>query len=123
MLDNIIVRLVVHYLATFLFFAGLGELLGGLFLEQGMARSIESDFLSSRQLEPSDADAGLTQMFVPVSLALLFSFLFALPVTWVYRWTRPRKKYSQAFAQTLLVVPIAIALVVFLVKDSVARIA
>ena len=120
MLDNIIVRLVVHYLATFLFFAGLGELLGGLFLEQGMARSIESDFLSSRQFEPSDADAGLTQMFVPVSLALLFSFLFALPVTWVYRWTRPRKKYSQAFAQTLLVVPIAIALVVFLVKDSVA---
>ena len=119
MLDNIIVRLVVHYLATFLFFAGLGELLGGLFLEQGMAGRIESDFLSSRQFEPS-ADAGLTQMFVPVSLALLFSFLFALPVTWVYRWTRPRKKYSQAFAQTLLVVPIAIALVVFLVKDSVA---
>ncbi len=59
-------------------------------------------------------------MFVPVSMSLLFSFLFALPVTWVYRWTRPRKKYSQAFAQTLLVVPIAIALVVFLVKDSVA---
>ena len=59
-------------------------------------------------------------MFVPVSMSLLFSFLFALPVTWVYRWTRSGKKYSQAFAQTLLVVPIAIALVVFLVKDSVA---
>ena len=118
MLDNIIVRLVVHYLATFLFFGGLWELLPGVF-QQELAAGIDSDALSSRQFEPS-ADAGLTQVFVPVSLSLLFSFLFALPVTWVYRWTRPPKKYSQAFAQTLLVVPIAIALVVFLVKDSVA---
>ena len=120
MLDNIIVRLVVHYLATFLFFGGLSELIPGLFEEYEMAEQIDSAALSSRQFDQPTPDAGLTQMFVPVSMALLFSFLFALPVTWVYRWTRPRKKYSQAFAQTLLVVPIAIALVVFLVKDSVA---
>ncbi len=118
MLDNIIVRLVVHYLATFLFFAGLWELLPGIF-QQELAAGIDSAALSSRQFTPT-ADAGLSQVFVPVSLSLLFSFLFALPVTWVYRWTRPPKNYSQAFAQTLLVVPIAIALVVFLVKDSVA---
>ena len=120
MLDNIIVRLVVHYLATFLFFGALWELIPGIFQEYDIAEQIESTDLSSRQFEQPTPDAGLTQMFVPVSMALLFSFLFALPVTWVYRWTRPRKKYSQAFAQTLLVVPIAIALVVFLVKDSVA---
>ncbi len=118
MLDNIIVRLVVHYLATFLFFGGLWELLPGIF-QQELTAGVDSDALSSRPFEPS-ADAGLSQVFVPVSLSLLFSFLFALPVTWVYRWTRPPKKYNQAFAQTLLVVPIAIALVVFLVKDSVA---
>ena len=120
MLDNIIVRLVVHYLATFLFFAALWELIPGIFQEYDIVEKIDSTDLLSRQFEQPTPDAGLTQMFVPVSMALLFSFLFALPVTWVYRWTRPRKKYSQAFAQTLLVVPIAIALVVFLVKDSVA---
>ena len=120
MLDNVIVRLVVHYLATFLFFAALWELIPGIFQEYDIAEKIDSAALSSRQFEQPTPDAGLTQMFVPVSMSLLFSFLFALPVTWVYRWTRPRKKYSQAFAQTLLVVPIAIALVVFLVKDSVA---
>ena len=120
MLDNIIVRLVVHYLATFLFFAALWELIPGIFQEYDIVEKIDSTDLLSRQFEQPESDAGLTQMFVPVSMALLFSFLFALPVTWVYRWTRPRKKYSQAFAQTLLVVPIAIALVVFLVKDSVA---
>ena len=120
MLDNIIVRLVVHYLATFLFFAALWELIPGIFQEYDIVEKIDSTDLLSRQFEQPESDAGLSQMFVPVSMALLFSFLFALPVTWVYRWTRPRKKYSQAFAQTLLVVPIAIALVVFLVKDSVA---
>ena len=120
MLDNIIVRLVVHYLATFLFFAALWELIPGIFQEYDIVEKIDSTDLLSRQFEQPESDAGLTQMFVPVSMSLLFSFLFALPVTWVYRWTRPRKKYSQAFAQTLLVVPIAIALVVFLVKDSVA---
>ena len=118
MLDNIIVRLVVHYLATFLFFGGLWELLPGIF-QQELAGGLDADAFSSRRFEPS-ADAGLSEVFLPVSLSLLFSFLFALPVTWVYRWTRPPRKYSQAFAQTLLVVPIAIALVVFLVKDSVA---
>ena len=120
MLDNMIVRLVVHYLATFLFFAALWELIPGIFQEYDIAEQIDSTDLSSGQFEQPTPDAGLTQMFVPVSMSLLFSFLFALPVTWVYRWTRSRKKYNQAFAQTLLVVPIAIALVVFLVKDSVA---
>lgn len=127
MLDNVIVRLVIHYLATFLFFWGLWSLFPeiSIYMAEEKARS-GSTALSYPQLE---AESSLTlaesslfhpRTFVPVSLSLLFSFLYALPVTWVYRWTRPRKKYSQAFAHTLLVVPIAIALVVFLVKDSLA---
>lgn len=120
MLDHIIVRLVVHYFASFLLFGALWELLPGFFLELQVAERIESSSLSAMNFEQSEADAGLTQVFIPVTMSLLFSFLFALPVVWVYRWTRPRKKYNQAFAQTLLVVPIAIALVVFLVKDSIA---
>ena len=43
-----------------------------------------------------------------------------LPVVWVYRWTRPTRRYNQSFAHTLIVVPIAITLVVFLVKGSLA---
>lgn len=119
-LDHIIVRLVVHYFATFLFFGGLLELLPGVFLELQVAERIESSSLSAMNFEQAEPDTGLTQVFIPVTMSLLFSFLFTLPVVWVYRWTRTRKKYDQAFAQTLLVVPIAIALVVFLVKDSIA---
>lgn len=120
LLDHIIIRLVVYYIASFLFFAALWELLPGIFLELQVAERIEDSSLPTLDFEQFEADAGLTQVFVPVTMSLLFSFLFALPVVWVYRWTRPRKKYDQAFAQTLLVVPIAIALVVFLVKDSIA---
>ena len=43
-----------------------------------------------------------------------------LPVTWVYGWTRPAKKYNKSFINALLVTPIGIALVVFLVKGSIA---
>ena len=57
---------------------------------------------------------------IPVLMGLVLSFVLTLPVTWVYRWTHAQKKYSQTFAHTLLVVPIAIASVVFLVKGSLA---
>ncbi|MCY4543749.1 MAG: DUF4956 domain-containing protein [Gemmatimonadetes bacterium] len=120
LLDHIIVRLVVYYFATFLFFGALLELLPGIFLELQVAERIESSSLSAMNFEQAAPDTRLTQVFIPVTMSLLFSFLFTLPVVWVYRWTRTRKKYDQAFAQTLLVVPIAIALVVFLVKDSIA---
>lgn len=120
LLDNIIVRLVLYYFASALIYAALWELLPGLFLEFQVAERIESSPLSAMNFEQSEADAGLTNVFVPVMMSLLFAFLYSLPVVWVYRWTRTRKKYDQAFAQTLLVVPIAIALVVFLVKDSLA---
>ena len=120
LLDHIVVRLVVYYIASFLFFAALWELLPGVFLEFQVAERIEDSSLPTLDFEQFEADAGLSQVFVPVTMSLLFSFLFALPVVWVYRWTRPRKKYDPSFAQTLLVVPIAIALVVFLVKDSIA---
>ena len=59
-----------------------------------------------------------TALAIPIVLALTLAFGVTLPVTWVYRWTRPQTKYSQSFIQALLVTPIGIALVVFLVKGS-----
>lgn len=127
MLDNIIVRLALHYVATFIFFLGLFQLFPemSIYMAEEQERS-RTTTLSSQPFDPGsertfeEHSLFHPKTFVPVSISLLFSFLFALPVTWVYRWTRPRKKYNQALAHTLLVVPIAIALVVFLVKGSLA---
>lgn len=54
----------------------------------------------------------------PIAISLILAFVLTLPVTWVYRWTHPRKKYSKSFVQSLLILPICIALVVLLVKNS-----
>ena len=139
MLHNIIVRLVIYYLSLLLFLAAAfaflpqmgdyvseqrdrflvgaladaGEFGTAMFedLREGFARLIDQDGIDLL-IDPSNT--------IPVVVALTLAFALALPVTWVYRWTREPKKYSQPFLHALLVTPIGIALVVFLVKDSVA---
>lgn len=128
---NIIVRLVSYYLAVFLLLSGLFyafPVIGGYVAteraRQGARASLDLDQLPAT-LQVTPAGAGPVEWLapersVPVLLSLVAALLVAVPVVWVYRWTRPRRRYSQAFAQTLIVVPIAITLVVFLVKGSLA---
>jgi Domain of unknown function (DUF4956) len=128
---NIIVRLVVYYLAVLVCLGGLmsafpvlGDYLAAERARQGGKAALELD----RVAEPAQAVPGITspadildpERSVPVVLSLVLAFLVVLPVVWVYQWTRPRRRYNQTFAHTLLVVPIAITLVVFLVKGSLA---
>lgn len=139
MLNNIIVRLVLYYLSWLGFLAGafhffprmrfyvaqerdrffigtlsdagadVSALLGDI--QEGLGGLVDQEGVNLL-IDPSHT--------VPVVVALTLAFGVTLPITWVYRWTRQRKKYSQSFAHTLLVIPIAIALVVFLVKGSLA---
>jgi len=139
MLNNILVRLVLYYLSwlgclagAFHFFprmrfyvaqerdrffigtlsdagADVSALLGDI--QEGLGSLADQEGVNLL-IDPSHT--------VPVVVALTLAFGVTLPITWVYRWTRQRKKYSQSFAHTLLVIPIAIALVVFLVKGSLA---
>ena len=128
MFNNIIVRLIVYYVATMLIFMGLfrvfPEISGYVAAERARgAEQISMDLTAQSRSQEAESGTMINHLLnpaktVPVILALIAAFLVALPMTWVYRWTRPRKRYSQAFAHTLLVVPIAIALVVFLVKGS-----
>ena len=48
------------------------------------------------------------------------AFLLMLPVAWVYILTRRKKGYRQSVVQTLIILPIVVAGVVLLVKNSVA---
>jgi len=57
---------------------------------------------------------------IPVTFSMLIAFGLAVPLAWLYSWTRQGKKYDPSFAQTLVIVPLAICLVVFLVKNSLA---
>ncbi len=65
-------------------------------------------------------------MAPPVALALttalcmVGAFLLMLPVTWIYILTRQKKGFRQSVVQTLVILPIVVAGVVLLVKNSVA---
>lgn len=130
MLSNVLVRITVYYLAVLSLFGGLFRLFPDIlyYVAQERARSVARspmDFDVGTGMIPGIETEGLSRLIdpatsIPIVLALLAALLLTLPVTWVYHWTRPRKRYNQAFAHTLLVVPIAIALVVFLVKGSLA---
>src|SRR5512137_2379712 len=127
MRDNVIVRLVVYYIVLLVLVGGVLRVFPEVseYIAQERAHVVRS--MDSEAPAPAGAPAApqMLDLFspertIPVVVALLMAFLVTLPVTWVYRWTRPRKRYNQSFAHTLLVVPIAIALVVFLVKGSLA---
>jgi hypothetical protein len=126
---NVIIRLVGYYAAVILslgalvyVFPVIGDYVAMERARQGARASVELD----RGVEvPSPAATVPLHLLdlertVPILLSLVTATLVALPVVWVYQWTRPRRRYNQTFAHTLLVVPIAITLVVFLVKGSLA---
>ena len=127
----IIVRLVTYYLAMlavlsalFWAFPVLGDYLAAERARQGGRALTELDRVPEAALAPQGSTGPLQlldpERTVPIVLSLIIAFLVVLPVVWVYRWTRPQRRYNQSFAETLLVVPIAITLVVFLVKGSLA---
>ncbi len=143
MLRNIVVRLVVYYVAWAAFLSGVYRLFPGVlfyvaqernrFLVGTSSSGFEaSEFLEQMQQVPGRPD-GAQSLFdgkgafnqlvdpaitIPVLVALILAFAVTLPIAWVYQWTRPRKKHNQSFLHALLVTPIGIALVVFLVKGS-----
>jgi hypothetical protein len=57
---------------------------------------------------------------VTTALCMLGAFLLMLPVSWVYILTRQKKGFRQSVVQTLIILPIVVAGVVLLVKNSIA---
>jgi hypothetical protein len=53
-------------------------------------------------------------------LSMASAMLLVLPVVWVYTFSRQKRGFQQSLAQTLIILPIVVAVVVVLVKHSVA---
>ena len=58
------------------------------------------------------------QPLVVVVIAITTAFILALPVAWVYMFTRQRKGYRPSDVQALVLMPVVVAGVVVLVKNS-----
>lgn len=57
---------------------------------------------------------------LPTLIAMISAFATALPVTWMYTYTRHKKGYQQSVVQTFLILPVIVAGIVVLVKHSLA---
>jgi hypothetical protein len=72
---------------------------------------------------PPGAEPGMPAplaLAITTALCMAGAFVLMLPVTWVYILTRQKKGYRQSVVQTLIFLPIVVASVVLLVKNSIA---
>ncbi|MEO8449853.1 MAG: DUF4956 domain-containing protein [Gemmatimonadota bacterium] len=53
-------------------------------------------------------------------IGMAATFVLMVPVVWIYTFTRQKRGYQQSLVQTLVILPIVVAAVVILVKNSVA---
>ncbi len=130
MLNNIIIRLAIYYVTWLLILNATFHIFPEIlyYVAQERERIFAERPLDSGSSAPiplGDIREGINRLAdpthtIPVVVALVLAFGVTLPITWVYAWTHPPKKYSQSFVQTLLMVPVVISLVVFLVKGSLA---
>jgi hypothetical protein len=64
---------------------------------------------------PAGADMGMVTVF-----GMAMAFLLMLPVVWIYAMTRQKRGFQQSLVQTLVLLPIVVAGVVMMVKNSTA---
>ena len=123
--ENPIARVVAYYIVLFAASAVFIDLVpgGADLIYGGMQNSTAEssagiqDALTQGQTPIFETRPGLplTEVF-----AMAAAFLLMLPVTWIYVMTRRRKGFRQSVVQTLVILPIVVAGVVFMVKNSLA---
>jgi uncharacterized membrane protein YhiD involved in acid resistance len=127
--NNLITRVVVYYV-------GLAVAISVVWLAmpEGMQRRVMGvlSSLVAFQLTPQigariDSTTGMPvpefgappfQPLILVVIAIASAFLLALPVAWVYMFTRQRKGYRASDVQALVLLPVVVSGVVVLVKNS-----
>jgi uncharacterized membrane protein YhiD involved in acid resistance len=127
---NLVARVVLYYV-------GLGVLLAGAWAVSSAtmragALAALAPLIAFRDGAPAglrvdangmpiaNAVAPSAEPFILMVIAVVSAFALALPVAWVYMFTRQRKGYRASDVQALVLMPVVVAGVVILVKNSVA---
>lgn len=84
----------------------------------GVPRDMTSELFPTQRVEPVTESAG--EALASALLTMGGALLLVLPVVWVYTFARHKRGFQQSLAQTLVILPIVVAIVVVLVKHSVA---
>lgn len=115
--DNILLRTTLYYLALAVALYWLNGLeVGGLGALTSTGLEVFGMVPSKKDMLGASTPSGPSAL--PTFVAMGSAFLFALPVAWIYILTRQKKGFAQSVVQSLLVLPIVIAGIVVLVKNS-----
>ena len=123
--DQILLRVTAYYAALF----GVSWLIWH-YLPEGWRQTIIDNQAAFRNLTrdgqqlPSLTTAPNQPAFVvdslalPVMVAIFSAVAYCLPVAWIYMFTRQKRGYTQSVVHSLILLPVAVAGVVVLVKES-----
>jgi hypothetical protein len=114
-------RVVVYYAVVF---AGMGMLAALVPAARPLINAPlpSSDFLGGGgPVDPLAAGAmAAGRVVLQAVVALASACLLMLPVTWIYVQTRRKKGFDQSIVQTLIILPLVVAGVILLVRNSTA---
>lgn len=92
-----------------------------MILQDGMSPRGTAPHASVRSSDAGVLGEGtLASLFITTSLILLGTLLLMMPVSWVYMSARNVPGHSQAVVQTLIILPLVVAGIVLIVRDSLA---
>jgi len=127
--DRPIRRLLAYYLilgggfaALLYFFPVIGQIASGERLEElTQAPQLLQDGLAGNQFSaPATLLPSSLQLALTTTLSLLATLALVLPVTWVYMSARRTKRHNQAVVETLIMLPIVVAAIILIVRNSLA---
>jgi hypothetical protein len=125
--DDPVVRVAAYYVLlaagtalVWQVFPGLHAVFSAERLAEVSPSGVQQDPLLEALGGAAPAMAPPIDLAVTTALCMTGAFLLMLPVTWVYILTRQKKGFRQSVVQTLMILPIVVAGVVLLVKNSVA---
>ena len=125
--DDPVVRVAAYYVLlaagtglAWQVFPGLAAVFSAERLAEVSSSAAQQDPLLEALGSTAPALAPPIALAITTALCMTGAFLLMLPVTWVYILTRQKKGFRQSVVQTLIILPMVVAGVVLLVKNSVA---
>jgi len=125
-----VLRLVAYYVAlgalgaVVLHFFPIGNaLFSGERLEQltqAGSQLLQDGLTSSQTKAPATQLPAPLELAITTLLIMLGTLALMLPVSWVYMTAQRTRTYNQSFVQTLIILPIVVAGVILIVRNSLA---
>ncbi len=122
--DNLVARTIAYYVVLLTGVTLLWKFVpGGALLLQLMPSrspaSIPTRSAALQEMATGPAGDSMSQM-ISAATAMTVAALLALPIAWLYVLTRQKKGYRQSLVQSMIILPLVVAGVVVLVKNSLA---